>query len=117
MSRQSQTHLLYSGVNIEVDEGAELSLSPEVQFRIAALLVDPEFELDLAVVRVGELLDGDHVLCDLGELLPCCLRHFWQDEDDKRMRRLCLVDAVNQHSQCRQLLRARRVSGSAPGIF
>lgn len=95
-TKARHTHLLHCRVDVEVHERAELSLRPEVQLGVPALLVDAEFKLDFAVVRVSELRDGDDVLGDCREFLARCFRDFGQNEDDERMRRVGFVDAVNQ---------------------
>lgn len=56
--QRAWTDFLHRGVDIDVDDAFVLCLSPEMQLGVATLLVDTGLELDFALVRVRELIDG-----------------------------------------------------------
>jgi len=102
-SKRGGTHLDDGRVDVEVDHRLELGLGPQVELAVPALLVDAELELDLALVRVRELVDRDHVVGEEAQVLPCGLGDMGEGEDDDGMRRAGLAQRVDEHLQCWEL--------------
>jgi len=104
-SKRGGTHLDDGRVDVEVDHRLELGLGPQVELAVPALLVDAELELDLALVRVRELVDRDHVVGEEAKVLPCGLGDMREGEDDDGMRGAGLAQRVDEDFEGGELLR------------
>lgn len=70
-----------------------------MQLAVSALLVDAELELDLLLVRIGELVDGDDIVGKQPQLLLSRRRDMRENEDDYRVRGARLAQRVDENSK------------------